>query len=172
MPPYPPVSHEISPQQTSYSSESISNSFVYNVNVEQKFTQIVHYEVNSNKDRSNTNQRQSSKGVYFPDAVMEPVASASSPSGSYLASPSSSLSEENVPSSAVRNLNNYFDSHLEPMDSQTYSYLSYNNLAEDPLPPSTQNQDYFLYNNNQFEDSNEVKSEISENEELLNDLSV
>ena len=58
------------------------------------------------------------------------------------------------------------------MDSQTYSYLSYNNLAEDPLPPSTQNQDYFLYNNNQFEDSNEVKSENSENEDLLNDLSV
>lgn len=164
--PYPPPPHQISPQQGNFSATTSNNGFIYNLNVEQKFTQILHYEVNSNKDKSNTNQRQSSKGVYFPD-IMESVSA--NPAGSYIHSPSSTLSDETAPSSAVRNLNSYFDN---PLETSSYSYLSYNNPVEDLLPASNQNQDYFLYNNNRFEDSNEIKSEHSENEDLLDDLSV
>ena len=43
---------------------------------------------------------------------------------------------------------------------------------DDILPVSTNTQDYFVYNNNRVEDSSEVKSEYSEKEDLLDDLSV
>ena len=198
--PYPPPHHQVSPQQGNFSATTINNGFIYNVNVEvsikfqfrmkiatsilnptvsqsesyktqfqQKFTQIVHYEVNSNKDKSNTNQRQSSKGVYFPD-IMESVSA--NPPGSYIHSPSSTLSDEIAPSSAVRNLNSYFDNPLDQAENQSYSYQSYNIPVEDLMAASNQNQDYFLYNNNRLEDSHEIKSEHSENEDLLDDLSV
>jgi len=171
MSPYPPH-HQVSPQQGNFSATTINNGFIYNVNVEQKFTQIVHYEVNSNKEKSNTSPRQSSKGVYFPD-ILDSCVSATPP-GSYIHSPSSSsLADDIAPSSAVRNLNSYFDAQLDQAaENQSYSYQSYTHPVDDILPVSTNTQDYFVYNNNRVEDSSEVKSEYSEKEDLLDDLSV
>eukprot|EP00092_Neocalanus_flemingeri_P014393 GFUD01015525.1.p1 GENE.GFUD01015525.1~~GFUD01015525.1.p1 ORF type:complete len:482 (-),score=58.44 GFUD01015525.1:831-2276(-) len=175
-----PHAHQLSPlpqpspihphQQGNFNTTTINNGFIYNVNVEQNFTQVVHYEVNSNKDKSNTNQRQSSKGVYFPD-IMESVSA--NPARSYIHSPSSTLSDETAPSSAVRNLNSYFDIPPDQAENQSYSYPSYNAI-EDFMSASNQNQDYFLYNNDRLiiDDSYDVKSENSENEDLINDLSV
>jgi len=160
--------HPISHQQGNFNTTTINNGFVYNVNVEQNFTQVVHYEVNSNKDKSNTNQRQSSKGVYFPD-IMESVSN--NPAGSYIHSPSSTLSDETAPSSAVRNLNSYFDNPSDQAENQSYSYPSYNSI-EDLM--SNQNQDYFLYNNERLmiDENYDIKSEHSEGEDLIADLSV
>ena len=138
------------------------------IQFQQNFTQVVHYEVNSNKDKSNTNQRQSSKGVYFPD-IMESVSN--NPAGSYIHSPSSTLSDETAPSSAVRNLNSYFDNPSDQAENQSYSYPSYNSI-EDLM--SNQNQDYFLYNNERLmiDENYDIKSEHSEGEDLIADLSV
>jgi len=163
-------SHQISHQQGNFNTQTANNGFIYNVNVEQNFTQVVHCEVNYNKDKSNTNQRQSSKGVYFPD-IMESVSA--NPTRSYIHSPSSTLSEESAPSTAVRNLNSYFDNQPNQAENQSYSYPSYSTL-EDLMSSSNENQDSFLYNNERLflEDSYDIKSEHSEHDDLIGDLNV
>jgi len=168
--PIPPHHHQVSHHQGNFNTTTVNNGYIYNVNVEQNFTQVVHYEVNSNKDKSNTNQRQSSKGVYYPD-ILESVSN--NTDRSYIHSPSGSASDDTSPSSAIRNLNSYFDSLPDQVENPSYSYPSFAPI-DHLMSGSNPNDEYFLYNNERLmiDESNDIKSEYSEGEDLIADLNV